>query len=316
MGMYELVEGKEVNGRGVWQMGKEWFLYNVMNKEWWISDRENMEAGKADGWVYVASIALTPDQVTETWKAYDGTRFVDASKVRAVQCPMAAARKVGDIRVEGQEQGDHQHDKMGMYELVEGKEVNGRGVWQMLGGKEWFVYYGRNNTSCTEWWISDRENMEAGKADGWVYVASIALTPDQIIGTWKVYEGTGFVDASKVRAVQCPMAAARKVGDIRVEGQEQGDHQHDKMGVYELVEGKEVNGRGVWQMAGGKEWFVYYGRNKEWWISDRENMEAGKADGWMYVASTTLTPDQVTKTWKAYEGTAWADAPKVKSRCV
>jgi hypothetical protein len=46
------------------------------------------------------------------------------------------------------------------------------------------------------------------------------------------------------------------------------------MGVYELMEGKEVNGRGVWQMAGGWEYFMYYGSNKEWYIGGRGSMEA------------------------------------------
>jgi hypothetical protein len=54
------------------------------------------------------------------------------------------------------------------------------------------------------------------------------------------------------------------------------------MGVYELMEGKVVNGRGVWQMAGGQEYFMYYGSRpgnffgsiKKWYISDRADMEA------------------------------------------
>jgi hypothetical protein len=91
------------------------------------------------------------------------------------------------------------------------------------------------------------------------------------------------------------------------------------MGVYELMEGKEVNGRGVWQMAGGQKHFMYYGRNKEWWISKREDMEAGKASGWMHVASTALTPDQIIplyahETWRVHDGTAFVDAPRVRAR--
>ena len=86
------------------------------------------------------------------------------------------------------------------------------------------------------------------------------------------------------------------------------------MGVYELVEGKEVNGRGVWQMAGGQEYFMYYSSDKEWYISHREAMEAGENAGWMGVASTALTPDQVTETWKVGDGTAFVDAPKVRAR--
>ena len=41
------------------------------------------------------------------------------------QQAMAAARQCTDILLEGQQQGDHQHGSMGMYELMEGKEVNG-----------------------------------------------------------------------------------------------------------------------------------------------------------------------------------------------
>jgi hypothetical protein len=87
------------------------------------------------------------------------------------------------------------------------------------------------------------------------------------------------------------------------------------MGVYKLMEGKEVNGRGVWQMAGGQEYFMYYGSNKEWVIGNRECMEAGEAAGWMIVASAALTPDQVTETWKVTPaGGTFVDAPKVRAR--
>jgi hypothetical protein len=90
------------------------------------------------------------------------------------------------------------------------------------------------------------------------------------------------------------------------------------MGVYELMEGKEVNGRGVWQITGGQEYFMYYSFYKRWYISDRADMEAGKAAGWMRVASSALTPDQVTETWKvgpkSHGGKGWLDVPKVRAR--
>jgi hypothetical protein len=86
------------------------------------------------------------------------------------------------------------------------------------------------------------------------------------------------------------------------------------MGMYELVEGKEVNGRGVWQMAGGQEVFMYYASTNQWGVSKREYMEAGKAAGWMSVASTALTPDQVTETWRVWDGKSYVDSPKVRAR--
>jgi hypothetical protein len=88
------------------------------------------------------------------------------------------------------------------------------------------------------------------------------------------------------------------------------------MGMYELMEGKEVNGRGVWQMVGRRELFMYYSSNKAWFIGNRASMKAGEAGGVMYVASSALTPDQVTETWQVGDGTAWAHigAPKVRAR--
>jgi hypothetical protein len=125
------------------------------------------------------------------------------------------------------------------------------------------------------------------------------------------------------------MAQAKQAGRIKLEGQEEGDLQQNTMGVYELVEGKEVNGRGVWKCAGYvRTTFMYYASSDKWWfISDREDMEAGEAAGWLYVNSTALTPDKITEgwqvtdgtgtwpeTWRVWDGKAWVDASKVRAR--
>jgi hypothetical protein len=408
-GVYELSCKNSVSGRGVWQLIGGRYAADMRPTLFYCTDEQKWllwwkGSNRALGWdcrMSVASTALTPDQITETWQVSDGTAWVDAPNMKVRVCdaapaaaapgsgtgsapsmgsappidPMmdpvpsaeqiktqdtpsdanaapaaaaAAAERLDDekynanagnaetyILLEGQQQGDHQHDCMGMYELMEGKEVNGRGAWQMAGGKKYFMYYASGKT----WWISGRASMEAGKASGWMSVDSTALTPDQVTETWRVDDGTptGWVDAPKVRARMYSaeekraseekleqeleqerkqaMSAARQCTDILLEGQQQGDHQHYCMGMYELMEGNEMNGRGVWQMAGGVEWFVYYASTKKWLISHRAAMEAGKATGSMYVASTAPTPDQVTETWKVSDGTGgWVDAPKVRAR--
>jgi hypothetical protein len=215
------------------------------------------------------------------------------------------------IILEGQEEGDHHHNKMGVYELVEGKEVNGRGVWQMA-GMEYFMYY----SSGKAWWIGNREWMEAGKAHGWLNVASTARTPDKVTGVWEVFDAA-WLDAPKVTAKVTAGWAKR----ICVEGLEQGDHQHDKMGVYELMEGKGVNGRGVWQMAGGGgDVFLYNNGSGHWLIGDREDMEAGKNRAWLACRSSAITPSALTHRWKMVpeeaKGICTEQAPEVKSRCV
>jgi hypothetical protein len=93
------------------------------------------------------------------------------------------------------------------------------------------------------------------------------------------------------------------------------------MGVYELVEGKEVNGRGVWQMAGGgEEVFMYNNGAGCWFICDREDMEAGKNRAWFICESSAPTPSALAQGWKVVPGEAKGvcteQAPKVKSRCV
>jgi hypothetical protein len=86
------------------------------------------------------------------------------------------------------------------------------------------------------------------------------------------------------------------------------------MGMYELMEGKMVNGRGVWQMSGGEEYFMYYSIIKQWGIGDKEDIGTGDPSGFVSVATTALTPDQVSEKWRVSDVGKWSDAPKVRAR--
>jgi hypothetical protein len=116
------------------------------------------------------------------------------------------------------------------------------------------------------------------------------------------------------------MAQAKQARRIKLEGQEEGDPEQDKMGVYELEEGKEVNARGVWKRkGGGEEAFMYYA-DGQWLGSDREDMEAGRDLSWLYCISDTHTPIR-SKGWKVVirkkQGDRvedFVDAPKVRAR--
>ena len=89
------------------------------------------------------------------------------------------------------------------------------------------------------------------------------------------------------------LAAARASAQLVVEGQEEGELQHAMMGRYELMEGKIVNGRGVWQRKEGKEGqkdlYLYYASDQMWYIYNKEAMEAGKAAGWVRSAAAATT---------------------------
>jgi hypothetical protein len=207
------------------------------------------------------------------------------------------------------------------------------------------MFFSSSQDITREWYISHKVNMEAGTNVGWVHVPSSALIPAQAAELWQVYDdgvksgAEGWHDAPKLRVrvmsakqhqaelhrleeeqIQA-MAQAQEAKSIMVEGQEEGDYQHGRMGMYELVEGKGVNGRGVWQLQGNSDSFLYFSRSNvmEWVISNRREMEAGEAVGWTRVTSRALTPDRVTKLWRLYDGVksgakGWHDAPKLRVR--
>jgi hypothetical protein len=59
-------------------------MYYTSSKMWMIgNDRKSMEAGEPlRGFVHVKSTALTPNQIIETWKVWDGASWSDAPEVR------------------------------------------------------------------------------------------------------------------------------------------------------------------------------------------------------------------------------------------
>jgi hypothetical protein len=217
------------------------------------------------------------------------------------------------VVLEGHAEGELRHKDMGVYERVEGTEINGRGVWQAVGSIFRFLYYySRKNL----WMVASREHMEAGNGKRYMYANSTAATPDQITEQWRVYDGTRWHDAPKLRVRVCGSvekhAAEQRAEQEQAQALEQSqqsrqlvfeglanDRNH-LMGVYQLMEGKVVNGRAVWQKQGGtkcaqyrnEEWFLYNAGNSKWLVSNMEDMEKGKAAGLMFLTSAALTPDQ------------------------
>jgi hypothetical protein len=195
---------------------------------------------------------------------------------------------------------------MGVYERVEGKEVSGRGVWQAVGGFHRFLRY---SGSKKRWMVSGRKSMEADNGKGSMRVNSTATAPDQITEQWKVSDVIGWHNAPKLRVRVCS-SVEKHAAEQRVEQQEEQamvqaqqsrqlvveglvNDRIQSMGAYELMEGKVVNRRAVWQKQGGQwERFLYYSSNNAWVVGKRERMEAGSTTCMMTLATTALTPDQ------------------------
>jgi hypothetical protein len=151
--------------------------------------------------------------------------------------------------------------------------------------------------------------MEADNGARFMDVQSTTTTPDQIIEQWKVHGGTAWLNAPKLRVRVCSSVEKHAAEQRVVQQEEQAmvqaqlsrqlvveglvnDRKH-VMGAYELMEGKVVNRRAVWQKQGG-EWerFLYYSRTNSWVVGKRKRMEAGSTKCMMTLATTALTPDQ------------------------
>jgi hypothetical protein len=244
---------------------------------------------------------------------------------------MVSVNEAYAVVLEGQEEGEAKHLMMGVYERVESREVGGRGVWQALGGIGRFLYY----SSSEQWVVSDRDSKEARNLSCSMRVKSTAATPDQITEQWQASDGTAFVNAPKPRVRVCSsvekhaaeqrmeqestlaQAQAQQARRLVVEGLE--DDIDSLMGVYELMEGKVVNRRAVWQKQGGaKEWFLYYSCTNNWMVSTREHMEAGSDFCYMMLTTAALTPDQTrpSDVWEVCNAarTQMVDVPEVQVR--
>jgi hypothetical protein len=245
---------------------------------------------------------------------------------------MVSVNEAYAVVLEGQEEGEAKHLMMGVYERVESKEVDGRGVWQAAGGIDRFLHY---RSSSERWMVNGRESMEADNEKCFMLVKSTAATPDQITEQWEVYDGTAWVNAPKLRVRVCSsvekhaaeqrmeqdstlaQAQAQQARRLVVEGLE--DDIDSLMGAYELMEGKVVNRRAVWQQQGGaKEWFMYYSNPSSWVVSTREHMEVGSSFSYMHLATAALTPDQTrpSDVWRVSPTgtTDSVDVPEVQVR--
>jgi hypothetical protein len=234
------------------------------------------------------------------------------------------------VVLEGQEEGETGHTMVGVYERLENKEVDGKGVWQAVGGIGRFLYY---NSSSKLWLVSSKNEMEADDGKCVIAVYSTAATPDQITEQWKIANSTAWVDAPKLRVRVCSSvekhAAEQRVEQEQVQAFKQAhdscrlmveglaNDQDQLMGAYELMEGKVVSGRAVWRkQGGGEERFLYCSSDINWFFSDREDMETSMPTGFMKLVSAALTPDQnrASEFWEVHDGTQWVANPEVGVR--
>ena len=173
-------------------------------------------------------------------------------------------RTVGAVAIQGLAPNHEHVSDIGIYTHT-GREVNGRGVYCIVGHHEAFLFYSDRGSWC----ISDAADMTAGAHQGSLMVESDAETPHAITESWSVHDSeTWSAGAPDVRVRLASIAevkeaersaaqfmneaqtAAQRMRTINVHGVPEGEEYDDSMGSYVLVEDGRctVNGRCVWQL--------------------------------------------------------------------
>ena len=126
-------------------------------------------------------------------------------------CAGDAPNRALSVEVSGLETGDPRCGMMGVYDPMRDangavKVVNGRPVYESRGGGgKRYLFHASNGS----WYICvGKEPMEAGRAVGVLTVSSSSMSADAITGTWKVDDGSKWVDAPKVKVAAVNMGGA------------------------------------------------------------------------------------------------------------
>jgi hypothetical protein len=98
---------------------------------------------------------------------------------------LVQAKSARRINISGLDDGHSLFEYTGIYEVIDGKEVNGRGAWKKL-GEEKFLFYAidsrRWHICCTE------DNLEHGRSQGWLRSAPNYVESD--VGDFELFPST------------------------------------------------------------------------------------------------------------------------------
>jgi hypothetical protein len=312
MGVYEVMEGRVVNGRAVWQQKHGGYGYMFIGTRtlmirdtvtvpharfWWIGSKEQMERGEGGGIMAVrAAHSREPHHQTPVhgqwgeaaWYARNGPdvqsqRSSSASQTDALNNPEMCT--VEDYKVLG---------------LLDSSDPR---------------------------WLShecDHDIMQQKKSFYKAPKLSISAITEAELQALAVEDERAMMEAEERKCVV-------------VQGLAQGHRHYDKMGQYVLVAGQVVNGRGVWQqqrnsgrrstaLLPGHEFFLYYS-SKKWLISDHACTGATfgpetPEKRWLFLTADSaesdpppLTPDQASGEWQVQDAVSargWNAAPELK----
>jgi hypothetical protein len=148
-----------------------------------------------------------------------------------------------------------------------------------------------------------------GKWEGFLNLTDpAAASPDVSTKTWQA--SAGGADAAWVEAPQLKCTAwTPPPPGLKLEGGSLPGEAAKYPGTYRLVDGKLVNGRPAYQHTSDATlWIAFAGAG---WMGQIES-ELGRFGYLDLTDSAAASPDVSTDTWKAWDDSAWVEAPQLK----
>jgi len=297
-GTYRLVVGKLVNGRPAYQHTSDATRWIAFAGNGWMGQSES-DLGKKQGFFLALTdpAAASPDVSTMTWKAWNGSAWVEAPQLK---CTAWTPPPPG-LKLKGGSLPGEAAKYPGTYRLVVGKLVNGRPAYQHTSdATRWIAFAGDS-------WMGQSESY-LGKKNGFLDLMDpAAASPDVSTMAWKAWNGSAWVEAPQLK---CTAWTPPPPG-LKLKGGSLPGEAAKYPGTYRLVVGKLVNGRPAYQhTSDATRWIAFAGNG---WMGQSES-DLGKKQGFFLALTdpAAASPDVSTMTWKAWNGSAWVEAPQLK----
>jgi hypothetical protein len=193
-----------------------------------------------------------------------------------------------------------QRNCLAAYTLEHDRTSDGRPVYRHATADQILAYLDGS------WCIQGNEDV--GTNVCWMMVNDSALHPVDITGVWWEYDGSSWLDAPTVKALDVAGVLSAAPEQVVLTGS--CTEKRHCLAAYTLEEGRTSDGRPVYRHATADQMLAYL--DGSWRI--QANKDVGTNVGWMMAEDSALHPVDITGVWWEYTraNSSWVDAPAVK----
>ena len=249
---------------------------------------------------------LTTDDLLDLALSFcteDALRAAYASCLRFRAAAVPHLRRLLSIALVGPTPQNKQAHALGVF-LKRDELVNGFASYEKAGSDSIMLWH-----AGAGWYVGAAANL--GQARGVVSLRDGCLRLEASTVTWRVYDGTAFVDAPELRCLAGDALAAemaKAAPQIALVGPTPQNLLASQLGVF-LKRDELVNGFPSYTKAGADVAMLWHAGGS-WYVGAATSL--GQNLGWVSVIDGCLRPEASTVTWRVYDGAAWVIAPELR----